>query len=163
MNDDFLRRVSEATKALKKDLEDLDNIVREADESRARIRQQLALYDQSLAVYRQVMDLPRTPEEQLPLIGGLSGTIADMCAQIMEARGGSVTVRELVNLLTAAGKFRSPEKDRHNYGTVFGTLQRDERFLKVPKKGEFYLKDPNAGPALYRRSTHLIDNPYATR
>ena len=142
MNEDFLNRVHVVTRSLRRDLAELDKIVQDADDNRARIRQQIALYEQALAVYRQVMDIPRTPEEQLPLIGGLSGTIADMSAQIMEARGGGVTVRELVDILTSAGKFKSPEKDRHNYGTVFGTLQRDERFEKVPKKGEFFLRNP---------------------
>ena len=78
----------------------------------------------------------------MPLIGGLSGTIADMAAQVMEAREGSVTVRDLVDILTAAGKFRNPDKDRQNYGTVYGTLQRDDRFSKIPKKGEFLLTAP---------------------
>ncbi|MEX1253892.1 MAG: hypothetical protein WEE64_06070 [Dehalococcoidia bacterium] len=151
MNDDFISRVIKATSDLRKDLTSLDEIIKEAEEKRARIRQELGLYDQALAVYRQVMDLPRTPEEQLPLIGGLSGTIADMAEQIMEARGGSATVRELVDILTAAGKFKSPEKARLNYGTVFGTLQRDERFGKVPRKGEFFLVgDGNPESALRR-------------
>jgi hypothetical protein len=150
MNEDFISRATKVTEGLKRDIADLDNIIREAEENRSKIRQQLALYEQALAVYRQVMDLPRTPEEQLPLVGGLSGTIADMSAQIMEAKGGSVTVRELVNVLTAAGKFKSPEKDRLNYGTVFGTLQRDDRFGKVPRKGEFYLlKDRSPDSALF--------------
>lgn len=150
MDEDFISRASELTENLKKDIATLDNIIREAEDNRSKIRQQLNLYEQALAVYRQVMDLPRTPEEQLPLVGGLRGTIADMSAQIMEAKGGSVTVRELVNILTAAGKFKSPEKDRLNYGTVFGTLQRDDRFGKVPKKGEFYLlKDRSPDSALF--------------
>ena len=139
MNDEFIGRTGELIGQLKKDIEELDAMVKQAEEHRSRIRDQLALHEQALAVYRQVMELPRTPEEQLPLIGGLRGTIADMCAQIIEARGGPVSVRELVNVLTAAGKFRNPEKDRGNYGTVFGTLQRDERFGKKRGKGEFYL------------------------
>ncbi len=139
MNDEFIRRTGELIRQLKKDIEELDAMVKQAEEHRSRIRDQLALHEQALAVYRQVMELPRTPEEQLPLIGGLRGTIADMCAQIIEARGGPVSVRELVNVLTAAGKFRNPEKDRGNYGTVFGTLQRDERFGKKRGRGEFYL------------------------
>jgi len=139
MNEDFINRVSQVTKRLKKDIEELDNLIRGAEEQRSRIRNQLALYEQSLAVYRQVMDLPRTPEEQLPLVGSLRGSIADMSVQIIEAKDGPVTVRELVEVLTAAGKFKSPEKRRGNYGTVFSTLQRDERFGKVPNKGEFYL------------------------
>lgn len=139
MNEDFINRVSQVTKRLKRDIEEFDNIIKEAEERRSKIRSQLALYEQSLAVYRQVMDLPRTPEEQLPLVGSLRGSIADMSVQIIEAKDGPVTVRELVEVLTAAGKFKSPEKRRGNYGTVFSTLQRDERFGKVPNKGEFYL------------------------
>lgn len=54
-------------------------------------------------------------------------------------RNGPVSVRELVTILRAAGKFRNPEKDRANYGTVFSTLQHDERFAKKRGKGEFYL------------------------
>ena len=139
MNDEFVRRTAELIKQLKGDIDELDAMIRQAEDHRSRIREQLALHEQALAVYRQVMELPRTPEEQLPLVGGLRGTIADMCAQIIEARGAPVSVRELVTILTAAGKFRNPEKDRGNYGTVFGTLQRDERFGKKRGKGEFYL------------------------
>jgi hypothetical protein len=139
MNEDFINRVNQATKRLKKDIDEFDKIIREAEEHRSKIRSQLSLYEQALAVYRKVMDLPRTPEEQLPLVGGLRGSIADMSVQIIEAKGGPVTVRELVDMLTAAGKFKSPEKRRGNYGTVFSTLQRDERFGKTPNKGEFYL------------------------
>ena len=139
MNDDFISRSTQVVNQLKKDIEELDAMVKQAEEHRSRIRKQLTLHEQALAIYRQVMELPRTPEEQLPLVGGLRGTIADMCAQIIEARDGPVSVRELVNFLVAAGKFRHPEKDRANYGTVFGTLQRDERFGKKRGKGEFYL------------------------
>src|SRR3990172_8452220 len=154
MNDEFVRRTGQLVKQLKSDIEELEATIRRAEEHRSRMREQLSLHEQALAVYRQVMDLPRTPEEQLPLIGGLRGTIADMCAQIMEARGGPVTVRELVNILAAASKFRNPEKDRANYGTVFGTLQRDERFGKKRGKGEFYLvKVADAEPLLPRSRT----------
>lgn len=149
MNDEFVRRSGEVIRGLKKDIDDLDAMLKQAEEHRSRIREQLALHEQALAVYRQVMDLPRTPQEQLPLVGGLRSTIADMCAQIMEARNGPVSVRELVNILGAAGKFRNPEKDRANYGTVFATLQRDERFGKKRGKGEFYLlKVADAEPLL---------------
>lgn len=137
--DDFVQRVAELVRGLKKEIADLEGLISEAEGHRGRIRDQLALYEQALAVYRQVMDLPRTPEEQLPLVGGLRGTIADMSEQIIEARGEPVTVRDLVNVLRAAGKFRNPDKDRANYGTVYGTLQRDERFIKVRGKGQFYL------------------------
>jgi hypothetical protein len=150
MDEDFINRVNKVTKRLKKDIGDLDNLIREAEEHRSKIRSQLALYEQALAVYRQVMDLPRTPDEQLPLVGGLRGSIADMSVQIMEAKDGPVTVRELVDVLTAAGKFKSPEKRRGNYGTVFSTLQRDERFGKVPNKGVFFLiKQGNAKQAIF--------------
>lgn len=150
MNNDFISRSAQVVNQLKKDIEELDAMVKQAEEHRSRIREQLTLHEQALAVYRQVMELPRTPEEQLPLVGGLRGTIADMCAQIIEAKDGPVSVREFVNFLVAAGKFRHPEKDRANYGTVFGTLQRDERFGKKPGKGVFYLirEIPDAGLAL---------------
>ena len=82
------------------------------------------------------------------------GTISDMCAQIIEARDGPVSVRELVNFLVAAGKFRHPEKDRANYGTVFGTLQRDERFAKKRGKGEFYLISKTSPDELPLVSSH---------
>ena len=144
IDEDFMARATHAIAGLKRDIANLDKIVADAEESRSRLRQQMGLFDQSLAVYRQVMDLPRTPEEQLPLIGALEDTISNMCAQIMEAKSGSATVRELVNTLTAAGKFKNPDKDRQNYGTVYGTLQRDDRFSKVPKKGEFFLLDRSA-------------------
>lgn len=141
---DFLNRAKGFVAGLKRDIDGLDKVIEDAEANRVRIRQQLALFEQSLAVYRQVMDLPRTPEEQLPLIGGLRGTIADMAAQVIAAREGSVSVAQLVDILTAAGKFRTPENKRTNYGTVYGTLKNDERFGKVPGKGEFFLEDRSA-------------------
>ena len=140
MTDDFLQKASEVLQELKKDITDLDRVVERAEEQRAKFRAQLTAYEQALAIYKQVMGLPTTPQEQLPLVGTLHGSIPDMCAQVMEIRGGSVTVRELVRILAAVGKFRNPGNDRGNYGTVFGMLQRDERFGKVPGKGEFFLK-----------------------
>ncbi len=137
--EDFLKRVEGLVAGLKRDIDGLDKVIEDADANRVRIRQQLALFEQSLAVYRQVMDLPRTPEEQLPLIGGLQGTIADMAAQVIAAKEGNVTVAQLVDILTAAGKFKSPENKRTNYGTVYGTLKNDERFGKVTGRGEFFL------------------------
>ena len=139
---DFLKRAKSFVAGLKRDIDGLDGVIEDAEANRARLRQQLALIEQSLAVYRQVMDLPRTPEEQLPLIGGLQGTIADMAAQVIAAREGSVTVAQLVDILTAAGKFKTPENKRTNYGTVYGTLKNDERFGKVPGKGEFASRLP---------------------
>lgn len=157
MNDaDFLKRATDAISTLMSDIEGLDKVIEEAEENRARIRQQIALYEQSLAVYRQVMDLPRTPEEQLPLIGGLQGTIADMVAQVIAAREGSVTVAQLVDILTAAGKFKSPENKRTNYGTVYGTLKNDERFGKVPGRGEFFLVEDRSAEEF--AGTLLPDN-----
>jgi hypothetical protein len=149
MNEDFIDRVIQVTRRLKGEIGELDKLIKEGEEHRSRIRSQLALYEQSLAVYRQVMDLPRTPDEQLPLVGSLRGSIADMSVQIIEAKGGPVTVGQLVDVLTAAGKFKSPEKRRGNYGTVFSTLQRDERFGKVPNKGEFYLVKQAEDMALF--------------
>lgn len=137
--DDFQKRAKGFVAGLKRDIDGLDKVIEDAEANRVRIRQQLALFEQSLAVYRQVMDLPRTPDEQLPLIGGLQGTIADMAAQVIAAREGNVTVAQLVDVLTAAGKFKTPENKRTNYGTVYGTLQADARFGKVSGKGEFFL------------------------
>ena len=139
MNDEFVKRSTQVVKQLQKDIEELEVMIQQAEAHRGRIKEQLNLHEQALAVYRQVMDLPRTPKEQLPLVGGLRGTIADVCAQVIEAKGRPVPVRELVTILAAAGKFRHPENYRANYGTVFGTLQRDERFAKKARKGVFYL------------------------
>ena len=112
--DDFQKRAEGFVAGLKRDIDGLDKVIEDAEANRVRIRQQLALFEQSLAVYRQVMDLPRTPDEQLPLIGGLQGTIADMAAQVIAAREGNVTVAQLGDVLTAAGKFKTPEKKRTN-------------------------------------------------
>ena len=148
--DDFLKRAEGFISGLKRDIDGLDRVIADAEENRVHIRQQLALFEQSLAVYRQVMDLPRTPEEQLPLIGGLQGTIADMAAQVIAAREGKVTVAQLVDVLTAAGKFKTPENKRINYGTVYGTLKNDERFGKVPGKGEFFLVEDRSAEEFAR-------------
>ena len=40
----------------------VDKVIEDAEANRVHIRRQLALFEQSLAVYRQVMDLPRTPD-----------------------------------------------------------------------------------------------------
>ena len=146
MADEFIQRMTKVLQELRKDIAELDKVIQRAEEQRSRFRAQLSAYEQTLAVYRQVMELPTAPQEQLPLVGTLHGSIADMCAHIMEIKGGPVTVRELVNILAAAGKFRNPAHDRGNYGTVFGTLQRDERFGKTPGRGEFFLKGTDESP-----------------
>jgi len=149
MQDDFIERASTLIEELRSDIAGIDKVIQEAESTRSRYREKLHLYEEALATYRQVMGLPTTPHDQLPLVGTLRGTIADMCAQVIELRKKPVTVGELVKILTAAGKFRDSKNYRGNYGTVFGTLQRDERFGKVRGKGVFYLMDRSAESPLF--------------
>lgn len=140
MPDDFISRINRVLQDIRRDIAEMDKTIERAEEQRARFRAQQTAYEQTLAVYRQVMGIASTPQEQLPLVGTLRGSIPDMCAQVMEIRGGPVKVVDLVDLLTAAGKFRNPANKRGNYGTVFGMLRRDERFGKTPRRGEFFLR-----------------------
>ena len=149
MQDDFIARASTLIEELRSDIAGIDKVIQEAETARSKYREKLHLYEEALATYRQVMGVPTTPHDQLPLVGTLRGTIADMCAQVMELRKGPVPVGELVKILAAAGKFRDAKNYRGNYGTVFGTLQRDERFGKVHGKGVFYLTDRSAESPLF--------------
>jgi len=153
MQDEFMTRASALIEELKSDIADIDKVLHDAQAAQSRYTEKLHLYEEALAIYRQVMGLPTTSEDQLPLVGTLRGTTADMCAQVIELRKEPVAVRELVKVLTAAGKFRNSKNYRGNYGTVFGTLQRDERFGKVRGKGIFYLlKDRTADSPLFASS-----------
>ncbi len=116
-----------------------DGLIERAQTISSKLREDQSVLEQTVAMYKKVMDIPVTPQEQLPLVGTLQGTVADMCAQVIEVREGPVSVRELVQLLAAAGKFKNAKNYRANYGTVFATLQRNERFTKTPRKGEFRL------------------------
>jgi len=149
MQDDFIARASTLIEELRSDIAGIDKVIQEAEAARSKYREKLHLYEEALAIYRQVMGLPTTPQDQLPLVGTLRGTIADMCAQVIELRKEPVAVAELVKILTAAGKFRDSKNYRGNYGTVFGTLQRDERFGKVRGKGVFYLINRSAESPLF--------------
>jgi hypothetical protein len=149
MQDEFIGRVSALVEELRSDIAGIERVMQEAEAARSKYREKLHLYEEALATYRQVMGLPTTPQDQLPLVGTLRGTIADMCAQVIELRKEPVSVGELVKILTAAGKFRDSKNYRGNYGTVFGTLQRDERFGKVRGKGVFYLLDRTAESPLF--------------
>ena len=139
MQDEFMTRVSALIEELNSDIAEIEKTIQEAEAARSKYREKLHLFEEALATYRQVMGFPTTPKDQLPLVGTLRGTTADMCAQVIELRKGPVSVAEFVKILTAAGKFKNPKNYRGNYGTVFGTLQRDERFGKVRGKGMFYL------------------------
>jgi len=153
MQDEFMKRVSDLIEELRSDIADIERVMQEAEAARSKYRQKLHLYEEALATYRQVMQLPTTPEDQMPLVGTLRGTISDMCAQVIELRQGPVKVSELVRILAAAGKFKDSKNYRANYGTVFGTLQRDDRFGKVAGKGVFYLlKDRTADSPLFASS-----------
>ena len=153
MEDEFANRVLALIHQLRADITEIENTIRDAEVARSRFREKLNLYEQALGAYRQVMGLPTTPEDQLPLVGTLRGTISDMCAQVIELRKGPVKVSELVRILAAAGKFKDSNNYRANYGTVFGTLQRDDRFGKLAGKGVFYLlKDRTADSPLFASS-----------
>jgi hypothetical protein len=143
MNDEFTRRAKAQIEGLRKDITETETVIQRAEAARARLREELAIYEQALAVYGQVMNLPTEPDGHLPLAATLRGSIADMCAQIIGAYGHPIPIKELVRLLVEVGKFKNPKNYRGNYGTVFGTLQRDERFRKLPGKGTFTLA-PNA-------------------
>jgi hypothetical protein len=138
MNDEFTRRAYDYIAGLKRDISEAEAVIQKAETARQRYREQLTMFEQALAIYAQVMELPTTTLDT-PLLTTLHGTIADMCAQIIAAHGRPATVRELVTLLANAGKFKNAANYRTNYGTVFGTLQRDERFHKAPNKGVFDL------------------------
>ena len=139
MQDEFVQRVSALIQELRADIREIERTIQDAETTRSKFREKLHLYEEALATYRQVMGLPTTSQDQLSLVGTLRGTIADMCAQVIELKQGPVKVSELVRILAAAGKFKDAKNSRGNYGTVFATLQRDDRFGKTPGKGEFYL------------------------
>lgn len=139
MEDEFLTRAQKQLDSVSAQMAETDGLIERAQTISSQLREDQSVLEQTVAMYKKVMDIPVTPQEQLPLVGTLQGTVADMCAQVIEVREGPVSVRELVQLLAAAGKFKSAKNYRANYGTVFATLQRNERFTKTPRKGEFRL------------------------
>ncbi len=139
MEDEFLTRAQKQLGSISAQMAETDELIERAETVRSKLREDQTVLEQTVAMYKKVMDIPVTPQEQLPLVGTLQGTVADMCAQVIEIREGPVSVRELVQLLAAAGKFKNPKNYRANYGTVFATLQRNERFTKTLGKGEFRL------------------------
>ena len=153
MTDDFLARASKQINTLSAQIAEVDELVQRAETTRAKLREEQNVLEQAVAMYKKVMEIPFATREQLPLVGTLRGTVADMCAQIIQVRGGSVPVRELVQLLAGAGKFKNPKNYRSNYGTVFGTLQRDERFRKTPGKGKFGLVSSDSDQPLFAKQS----------
>ena len=149
MEDEFLTRAQKQLNGISAQMAEMDELIERAETMRSKLREDQNVLEQAVAMYKKVMDIPTTPQEQLPLIGTLQGTVANMCAQVIEVRGGPVSVRELVQLLASAGKFKNPKNYRANYGTVFATLQRDERFRKTPGKGEFRLESVESDEPLF--------------
>ena len=153
MEDEFLTRAQKQLNGISAQMAEMDELIERAETMRSKLREDQSVLEQAVAMYKKVMDIPTTPQEQLPLIGTLQGTVANMCAQVIEVRGGPVSVRELVRLLASAGKFKNPKNYRANYGTVFGTLQRDERFRKTPGKGEFRLASAASDEPLFAKQS----------
>jgi hypothetical protein len=94
----------------------------------------------ALNVLRRVVGKP-TPDDQfggLDLMRFRSQTVAKSCFEIIEARGGTAKVTDIIDILIAAGKLKDDR--RIAYGTAVKSMERDERFRKVGR-GEYGLAD----------------------
>jgi hypothetical protein len=75
---------------------------------------------------------PETPPPKL-------GSVANMAYEALLAHGSPMKVRDIADVLVAAGKFPDQEP-RLQYATVFGVIRRDKRFRKLGQ-GVFGLAD----------------------
>ena len=113
----------------------------------AEIEQRLKDLDRAEVVYRDVMGLEKekaAPTAEL-FEGVPMGTIADMAYAILQRHDKPMKVAELTKVLENMGKLdRSKDASgRGNYGTVYGTITRDARFVKTAQ-GEFGLSEAQA-------------------
>lgn len=75
-----------------------------------------------------------------------TGTVATIAYEYIRNHGGPMKVADVVKMLSAVGKFKSPDA-RSNYGTVYGTLNADDRFVRVGE-GQFEIRERVKQPSL---------------
>lgn len=112
---------------------------------RSEIQQRIDDIRSSIRVYRDLMGIgAEQPPQPVGLFDDIPmGTIADMAAVILKKQGQPMKVAEVARVLEATGKLKAGKTSAHqNYGTVYGTLQRDRRFERLAQ-GRFGLAATN--------------------
>jgi hypothetical protein len=102
----------------------------------------------TLNVYKQVMGVGTAAEQPAPSTAetpNVDGTIADVAASLLATHGGPMTTNQIVGKLQQVGKLKGGgASGRGDYGTVYRTLLRDPRFVRVDK-GIFGLVPQDGG------------------
>lgn len=143
MDSDFERAAQERIASLNRRIEELAEREAELRAERSQVSAELEDVQGALEVYRDIMGIsPPSAGSTIPMMspgdGIPKGTIADMCAAYIRQHGPT-DVGELVEFLATRDKFKAGGHPRGRYGTVFGTLKRDSRFVKTPGRGRFSL------------------------
>ena len=146
MQSDFLERVRQDLGDLKRQQRELLTREVRIRQERDRLAERIEALREAARVYREVMALPE-PDKETPPESGLfdhipPGTIADMAEFVVRERAAPTRVADIARALESVGKLSTEGDDsgRGNYGTVYGTLRRDARFVKTGQ-GEFDLRD----------------------
>lgn len=72
-----------------------------------------------------------------------TGTVGALAFEIVRQHGGPMKVADIVKMLQAMGKSFKTINPRSNYGTVYGTLAADVRFVRVGE-GAFDIRERTA-------------------
>jgi len=113
---------------------------------RAEVRSRVNELNRALSIYRSVMGLPNAskppaaselfPQASMSFTVGAQATrtIADIAEDYMAEHGGRAKVTDIVRELVRLKRLKGKHGD---YGTVYGTLKRNERRFIWVGEGEF--------------------------
>jgi len=136
-SDDFLTRIEDDLQALTVRDDDLAGQEEAIRQERGGLRLRIADLSRLRDGYREYMGMHAiTQVESAPMdTPPARGTIADMAYALIQQRGGRMRVADILVELTQLGKLKGSHGE---YGTVFRTLARSPRFVKLGP-GEFGL------------------------
>lgn len=111
---------------------------------RSELRSRLAELTRLRDVYRSYMGIQSGKQPDKGLFDAetpRAGTIADLAFVTVQQHGGQMKVRAIQDELTRIGKLKGGPGD---YGTLFGSLSRDRRFMKA-SRGVFQIAESTNG------------------
>jgi hypothetical protein len=148
MTDELIQRVDQELQDLAAEDGTLASQEEDVRRRRNEIRGRMAYLTNGLEFVRNIMErqVGATPEAGFFEASAVptrtmtgTQTVADLSAEMMKQRGGTMKVRDILVELVKLGKLKGAKAD---YGTVFGTLSRNPARFRRVSPGEFELAIP---------------------
>lgn len=162
VNDDFLTLVKRRLTDLQRQDSDLAAQEEGVRRKRAVVQNEINKLQFSAETYRHLMGIAdeATPEQGLFGPDEAAGSVAEMAADIMYRNGGQAALLEIRDELARLGKVRPGQR---GYGTVYASLSRGNRFVKVGPgvygltKHEMFLREAEQRGAQPVSGTIVVD------